>query len=186
MAQYTDLLPQTGMMPNFSPEEVQEFVALGKQGRRLHNAGEIAKAEAAFRDQLAIHGLNAEPYLSLAMLAAGRGETKAALDHMEAAIVRGFKELRWAESSEAWVNMPRKGKRVQELRDAVLALAERERNWPSWDAFKVPTVPADLDIILDRRRRSGTPPRSAIETGVSAWPGVAPRSAATERTNRHR
>ena len=133
-------------MPDLSPEEVERFVALGKEGWDRFKAGDIEGAEAAFRAQIRICSFNPEPFVSLALLEAGRGSKDAAMDRLHAAVVRGFGDLRRVERSEAWSRMPRTTAFLK-LQDAVILTADILRTWPGWD-FRVWRAPEDLDGML--------------------------------------
>ena len=63
-------------MPNLTAEEVERYVALGRDGLDRLSSGDPVGAEAAFQGQIAIFPPNPEPYVSLAFLEAGRGDKK--------------------------------------------------------------------------------------------------------------
>lgn len=133
-------------MPALSPEEVNQFVALGEVGRKSVRAGEDIRAEAAFRAQTRIFPANSEPFASLALLEASRGNKKKAIDYLRAAVVRGFTDMPRLEHAEAWTRL-RHGGAFYALVDAAKALREMEDVWPGWNAFIVKRPPRDLALI---------------------------------------
>lgn len=145
-------MPQAGLMPSLTAEEVARFAALDERARAALNAGDLVTAEAASRAQLSIFAANAEPWLRLAMVDAGRGEREAALDNLEQAVVRGFLDMARLERAEAWVDMQGEA-RFRRLQQAVHELAKKERDWPAWDGFRVPHQPESVAAIMDGRER---------------------------------
>lgn len=142
-------LPQTEFFPDLSPEEIGRFVALGEQGWRRFKAADDEGAETAFRAQIRIFRGNPAPYVSLAQIAAARGDKRAAFDRLHEAVLRGFRDLRRVQRSEAWSRMPR-GTDLLRLEDAVAVLAKVERDWPGWD-FRVGWSADDLDEVTSRQ-----------------------------------
>jgi len=147
VGEFSDYLPHADMVRQLSPDEVESYVALGQAGRDRIRAGDRAGAEAAFRGQIAIYPVNDEPFVALALLHAAHGDRKMAIYHLRAAVVRGFRDLRRVERSEAWTKMPRNTEYLK-LRDAVKHMHDLERDWPRWDSFRIVQVPADLESIL--------------------------------------
>jgi len=144
-----DYLPHEELMPDLSPEEVERFVALGKRGRELLHAGELEQAEAAFRAQAGVFGLNSAPYVSLALLEGGRGREDAAVAYLHAAVVRGFFDLREIVNSEAWTSVGRPlafGK----LLDALPELTELDKKWPEWRPASNVLAPKSLQDVVVR------------------------------------
>jgi thiol-disulfide isomerase/thioredoxin len=141
-------------MPDLSPEEVDRFVALGKAGWGRFRAGDAAGAEAAFRGQIAIFPVNPEPYVSLALVAAHEGAQKQALEHLRAAVVRGFTDLARVERAEAWTRM-RRHIGFLRLQDAVPALLEVERKWGDWNSYEAFRPPEDV-AAAEREHRGWT------------------------------
>jgi len=137
-------------MPQLSPEEVDRFVALGKQGRQLLASGDANRAEAAFRAQSAVFPPNPTPHLSLAFLEADRGNDEAAMQHLQDAVVRGFTDLREVVRAEAWTEVGRPIAYLK-LLDSLPELIELERKWPPWDARPPSRTPKTLDEVRTRR-----------------------------------
>jgi thiol-disulfide isomerase/thioredoxin len=162
IAEFSDLLPMHGLLPPLSAAEVESFVALGERGRRLFHKGDLEGAENAFRGQLAIFAGNHEPFLSLALLEASRGDEKQALADLRAAVVRGFKEMRRVERSEAWSRM-RKHPGFLDLVDAIPHLVEVESKWPDWELFEASRTPGSYESV--RRKHEET---------ISRIDGIAP------------
>jgi thiol-disulfide isomerase/thioredoxin len=137
------------VIPEISPEEVEQFVALGKEGSRRLRKGDEAGAEKAFRGQLAIYGGNPDPFVSLALLEARRGSEKKALENLRHAVLRGFRDLRRIQRAEIWgkIGQPHE---YRMLLDAIPRLDRAERAWPAWAAFPLPRVPEDPDVVLSR------------------------------------
>ena len=98
-------------MPRLTPEEVRRFVERGRAGRQAQRQGNVWLAEAAFLAQINIFPGNWEPYLDMARLEAGRGAGEPALRYLRAAVIRGLRDLRAVERSEAWagIGRPRAG-----------------------------------------------------------------------------
>jgi len=136
-------------MPDLSPEEVDRFVAFGKQGRELLESGDANRAEAAFRAQIAIFTPNPAPHLSLAFLEADRGNREAAMQHLQDAVVRGFTDLREVVRAEAWTGMGRPIAYLK-LLDALPGMIELERKWPEWDTSPFTRTPTTLDEVRVR------------------------------------
>src|SRR5262249_15212814 len=143
IGEFRDLLPALGLMPDLSPEDVQRFVALGEAGKSLQRTGEPAKAEAAFRAQIALFPANADPYVSLAMSEVARGDELDAIGHLHAAVARGFFELSRIERAETAVRL-RKSMAFLQLQEAVPGLLEEESRFAGWSAFHVQGVPDDV------------------------------------------
>ncbi|MCP3980317.1 MAG: redoxin domain-containing protein [bacterium] len=137
------------MLPDLSAEDIERYVALGERGKALQREGDLVNAERMYRAQTGVFPGNYQPHLSLATLAAQRGEKKAAVEHLEQAVLRGFRELLRLERSEAWTKIGRPIGYL-DLVDAVPAMQEQERNWPAWDAFVNTTAPDDLQQVLQQ------------------------------------
>lgn len=137
-------------MPVLSAEEVQRFVALGEAGKALLRSGETAKAEAAFRAQIALFPANADPYVALAMSEAARGAEKEALGHLRAAVARGFFDLSRIERAETAVRL-RKSMAFLQLQEAVPALVEEESRFAGWSDFRVQGVPENVAETIGKR-----------------------------------
>ncbi len=146
VGEFSDLLPQLEVMPQLSAEEVERFVALGREGWDRLRLGDEPGAEAAFRGQIAIFPVNPEPHVSLALLAARRREEKAAIEHLRAAVIRGFTDLARIERAESWTRM-RNHPDFLGLQDAIPRLIEAERRWAGWDAFRA-RAPEDLASVF--------------------------------------
>ncbi len=146
VAEQQDFLPQLALFPALSDEDVKRFVALGERGLSRQREGEPEQAEAAFRAQAAIYAPNPGPYVSLAMLAASRGDDKAALEHIHAAVVRGFSDLGAVGRSEVWSRL-RNAPRFLILQDALPKLLDDERAWAGWGAFYTDRSPADAASV---------------------------------------
>jgi thiol-disulfide isomerase/thioredoxin len=147
IGEQNDFLPVYGLLPDFSDEEVERFVALGEEGWKQYRSGNLTGAEKAFRAQLAIFGANPEPYVSLALLEAARGSEKTALTNLRAAVVRGFTDLRRIERSEVWIGLRREPAYLS-LQDALPHLIEAEEEWIDWSSFTVRGAPDDLGVLL--------------------------------------
>ncbi len=155
------------MMPDLLPEDVERFVALGADGRERLRSGDADGAEAAFRGQVAIFPPNPEPHLWLGTLAATRGDKKAALAHLRAAVVRGFTDLARLERAEGWREL-RSHPDFLALQDAIPRLLEAERKWAGWDSFQAPRPPEDMaGVIRDHALRK------AVFEGMA--PALGPR-----------
>ncbi len=137
-------------MPDLSTEDVQRFVALGEAGKALLRAGETAKAEAAFRAQIALSPANADPYVALAMSEAARGAEKEAIGHLRAAVARGFFDLARIERAETAVRL-RKSMAFLQLQEAVPALVEEESRFAGWSDFRAQGVPESVAATIDKR-----------------------------------
>lgn len=154
-AEYRDFLPQAGMFPRLGPDDVERFVKLGQEGRDRFRAGELDRAEAAYRAQCVVFAANPEPYVSLALVAARRGDEKGALDWITKAVVRGFTELPILERAEGWGALARKMEFLA-LQDAVPVLQEIERKWGGWSDFRAAQAPRDLEAVLRNHSMSGS------------------------------
>jgi thiol-disulfide isomerase/thioredoxin len=141
-----DFFPQ-GFLPDLSPEEVEQFVALGKEGWQLLRSRKTQEAEAAFQSQIAICPVNPEPYVSLALLEANRHSHKAAVEYLRKAVLRGFRDMLRVQRAEAWGGMPR-SPAFMYLQDTVHELAKAERNWPEWKRESHWRPPQDLQAFL--------------------------------------
>jgi thiol-disulfide isomerase/thioredoxin len=139
-----------GMMPDLSTDDVQRFVALGEAGKVLLRSGETAKAEAAFRAQIALFPANADPYVALAMSEAARGAEKEAIEHLRAAVARGFFDLSRIERAETAVRL-RKSMAFLQLQEAVPALVEKESRFAGWSDFRVQGVPENVATTIGKR-----------------------------------
>jgi thiol-disulfide isomerase/thioredoxin len=114
--------------------------------------GDAPVAEAAFRAQIAIYPGNFEPYVSLAFVEASRGQQKAAIANLHAAVVRGFTDLARLQRAEGWGRM-RNNMSFYELEVFVPSLEEAGGAWAGWDAFKVAPehAPAALAPVVSQR-----------------------------------
>lgn len=140
------------MMPDLTAEEVQRFVALGKEGWERFRAGDLADAEAAFRGQIWIFPPNPEPYVALALLESSRGEKQAAVEYLRSAVVRGFTDLRRIDRAEVWIPI-RGNSKYLEIQDALPTIIDNERTWPAWSTFRIRRAPADLATVLRHQAR---------------------------------
>ena len=181
MAEQLDFFPQLGFFPELTTEEVERFVALGEKGQSLQRDGRPAEAEAAFRAQAAIYPPNPEPWVSLAMLAAARGQDKAALEHLEAAVVRGFTDLGAVGRAEIWSHL-RSAPRFLLLQDAVPELLDAERAWAGWSEMYTDRPPADAASVAraytTRRDEIARMAPALGERQVRLWSRLVDRSAA--------
>lgn len=151
-AAYPSYYPSWDQPPKLNLEQVARFVAYGERGRELARAGDIDGAETAFGSQVQLFPLNPEPWISGAMLAAGRGDRRRALEYMRAAVLRGFTDLRSIERAEAWVHLRRHGEFLR-LQDAVPLLREYERRWPDWNTFRAIRAPDSVEAVIATRSR---------------------------------
>ena len=143
---------------------MHRFVELGKLGWALNRTGNRSGAEAAFREQIAIYGFNAEPHASLALLAAAHGDKDAALTHFHDAVMRGFSDVWRFERSEVWQPLA-KNKKFLRLADLVPKLIEKETSWPRWETLYT------VDVVSDLGRASGSSTRwSTAGPCRSMWP----------------
>jgi len=124
-------------------------------GWELNRTGNRTAAEAAFREQIVIYGSNPEPYASLALLAAAHGDKKHALQHLRAAVMRGYTDMYRFERSEVWEPLKRNRKFLR-LVDAVPNLIARERIWPGWESFYTIGVLTDLKTLLEQHTQART------------------------------
>jgi len=146
-----DYLPHYGILPVLTPEEVGRYVELGETGHERLRNGDDEGAARAFRGQIAIFPPNPAPYVSLAILEAGRGDRGAAMDNLREAVIRGFIDLRSIELAEAWSGM----NRTQDfllLQEATSLIVETEREWVDWDSFRVSRTPDALAEVLEGYR----------------------------------
>jgi thiol-disulfide isomerase/thioredoxin len=142
--------PQAELFPRLTDAEVERFVALGKRGEDRLRAGDRDAAETAFKTQLDVYPLNSAPFVSLALLEAGRGNREAALEYLRAAVARGFRRVRELELSEVWrTNVGSTG--MDDIEASVVLIERHERDWPAWDAFIAPQVPERANVIADKR-----------------------------------
>jgi thiol-disulfide isomerase/thioredoxin len=142
-------LPVAGMLPDLTPEEIARFVALGEEATARLRAGDPAGAIAARKAQPGIYSGNHEPYVELAFLEAAQGLNEEALDHLRAAVVRGFTDMARFERAEAWSRL-RGNIKYTSLRGAVPALAAREKRETEWIDIVVTRSPESLAAVLDR------------------------------------
>ena len=136
------------MVPNLSIEEVERYVERGEKGKARLRSGDDKGAEKAFREQIAIFPPNPEPYVSLALLEAGRGNQAAALDHLHDAVLRGFVDLRSIERAEAWSRMDR-SHRFLLLQEVTALIDEMEEEFVDWNSFRVSSAPDELAAVMD-------------------------------------
>jgi thiol-disulfide isomerase/thioredoxin len=139
-------------MPDLTPEEVERFVALGKEGWERFRSGDVADAEAAFRGQIRIFPPNPEPFVSLALLESSRGSKQAAVAYLRDAVVRGFTDLRRIDRAEVWIPI-RGNLEYLRIQDALPTIIENEKTWPEWSTFRVLRAPADLETVLRHQAR---------------------------------
>ena len=123
---YRAHLPHLGALPDLTDEDVARYVALGKQGWARAREEDLDGADASFRAQIAVFPGNPEPYVGRALLAAGRKDEKAALAHLQEAVLRGFSDFPRLERSEQWRRLRRNATFVG-LIDTVPRLQEIER-----------------------------------------------------------
>lgn len=147
-----------------SRQDVERFVALGEKGREHQKKGELLQAENAFRGQIAIFRGNADPFVSVALVAAQREDKKVALEEIRNAVVRGFTDLQRVERSEAWTSM-KKNEEFLWLQDMVPQLLEIERAWGGWDAFIAGQAPPSVAQLLAGQERR----RFAVEASAPAF-----------------
>lgn len=119
----------------------------------MNRTGNRTAAEAAFRNQIDIYSFNPEPYASLALLAAAHGDKRPALQHLRAAVMRGYTDMYRFEQAEVWEPLKR-NRNFLRLVDAVPTLIARERVWPRWESFYTVDVPADLETLLERHTQA--------------------------------
>lgn len=148
VGKFVDFLPNAEFVPQLSEDDVRRFVDLRERGRELLRQGDDAGAAISFKAQLAIFKGNYEPYVDLALLEAGRGSKKAAMEYIDAAVACGFTGLKQIENAEAWSTM-RQAATIK-LHDVLPYMAELETDYPGWDSFVVFTPPADLDQVFAR------------------------------------
>jgi thiol-disulfide isomerase/thioredoxin len=144
---YSDFFPVHWLMPNLTAAEIERFVSLGDEGRRLFRSGDTAGAERAFLGQLAIFSGNHEPFLYLAFIEAMRGSEDKALDRLRAAVLRGYSDLQHVERAEAWRRL-RRHPRFLSLQDCIPSLLEVDREWPTRELFKAGLAPDSLEVVL--------------------------------------
>ena len=89
----------------------------------------------------------------MALLAAAHGDKKPALQHLRAAVMRGYTDMYRFERSEVWEPL-KHNRRFLRLVDAVPDLIARERVWPGWESFYTLDVPADLETLLERHTQA--------------------------------
>ena len=147
LAEYEDNLPHYGLLPALSPEEVERFVALGREGASRTRAGDAAGAEVAYRGQLEIYRGSPEPFLALAFLHAGSRKDKEALADLRAAVIRGYTDLQRFSRSEA-AGRVRKSMDLLALEDWIPKLQKTEDAWAGWDEFRADTAPPNLAEAL--------------------------------------
>jgi len=152
IGRYRDFLPQPGMLPDLSDDEVSRFVALDKLGWKKLAAGDPATSEAAFRAQIAIFPGNFEPYVSLGFVEVSRGRPKDAIGHVREAIVRGFTDLERLKNAELW-RKARNGMSFYELEVYLPSIVAVDKSWAGWDDFNLTPelAPKDLAPVLAQR-----------------------------------
>jgi thiol-disulfide isomerase/thioredoxin len=146
-----DYLPHYGFLPDLTLAEVERYVERGEKGDQRLRDGDTEGARRAYEEQLSIFPPNPQPFVSLALLEAGRGEREAALDYLHEAVVRGYVDLRSIERAEAWSRMGR-SQRFQLLQDATALIVEMEDEFVDWSSFRVSRVPDSLTQVLDGYR----------------------------------
>jgi thiol-disulfide isomerase/thioredoxin len=167
--EHASFLPHFGLMPELSPGDVARFVALGESGRKLERGGDVEGAAEAYAAQITITPINAEPFVRLALLEAGRDNESAALDRLREAVERGFTDLAAVERAEAWARV-RRNERFLALVDALPALEQAERKWGSFGEFRSERAPADLATVVGQQE--------GLHRRVDAMaPAIGPRSA---------
>ncbi|HJQ97069.1 MAG TPA: redoxin family protein [Candidatus Polarisedimenticolaceae bacterium] len=134
VAEFRDALPVPGMLPRISSDDVERWIALGTEASRRGRAADVPGAEAAYRAQIAIYRGNGEPFFALAMLEAGQGNDKNAVDLLRAAVARGYTDLDRAERAEAATRL-RGGVAMQHIRDMLPQLRREEEEFAAWDGF---------------------------------------------------
>ncbi|HET9300964.1 MAG TPA: TlpA disulfide reductase family protein [Candidatus Polarisedimenticolaceae bacterium] len=112
---------------------------------------------------------NPEPYVGRALLAAGRKDEKAALAHLQEAVLRGFTDFPRLERSEQWRRL-RRNATFLGLIDTVPRLQEIERAWPAWNEVRSDTAPKDVQTALAER--------AAVDASIDRMaPALGPRLA---------
>jgi thiol-disulfide isomerase/thioredoxin len=176
-----DYFPQLAFFPSLSDEEVARFVALGEKGVALQREGKTQEAEGAFRAQTEIYPANYEPWVSLAMLAAARGDDEIALERLQSAVVRGFTDLGGVGRAEVWSHL-RSATRFLTLQDALPRLVEAERSWAAWSDLYTDRPPKDAASVArayDTKRAAIVRMAPALgERQTRLWNRLVDRSAA--------
>jgi thiol-disulfide isomerase/thioredoxin len=147
LAEFIDFMPHYGMLPDLSSEEVEQWLAWGREGGKRLRAGDAPGAEAAYRAQLAIYSVSPEPFLALASLHASQHHDKQALVELRAAVARGFADLQRFARAEAATTL-RKSMDLLALEDAIPMLKKAEDDWAGWEAFQADTAPPSLTEAL--------------------------------------
>ena len=140
------------IFPALTLGEVERFVALGERGWASLKSGQDGGAEAAFLGQVAIFPGNPEPHLSLALLEARRGHGARGIEHLRAAVVRGFRDMGRVERSEAWAGL-RHDVRFEKLCLAVPLLEAEEQLRSGWSEVGTAQTPPDLSSVLENHLR---------------------------------
>jgi thiol-disulfide isomerase/thioredoxin len=147
---FNDFLPHYPLLPELTTEEVELFVKLGEAGRERFNTGDLPRAEAAFRGQIAIYPPNYEPFVALALLEASRRNKKEAVAHLRAAVVRGFTDIRRIRKAEAWTVMRRNGAFLT-LTEVIPVLNGVEKESEAWNRYNFISRANNLAVILERQ-----------------------------------
>jgi len=181
LGEQQDFFPRLEIFPDLADDEVARFVALGQRGVERQREADPNAAEAAFRAQAAIYPPNPEPYVSLAMLAASRRADREALEHIRAAVVRGFEDLGALARSEVWSHLDSHPKFLT-LVDAAPRLLEAADSWAGWEAFYTIRPPASADSVArEHERKRAAIARMAPALGsrhVGLWNRLIDRAAA--------
>jgi thiol-disulfide isomerase/thioredoxin len=170
---------------------VARWVAYGKQGWARSREGDAEGADASFVRQIQIFPGNPEPYVARALLAAGRKDNKAALEHLKEAVARGFTDFPRLDRSEPWSRLKR-NETYLGLVDTVPKLLEIERAWPAWRELRAFHAPKDVATALaDRAALDADIARMAPALGprlTSLWHRTIARATAArfERYLAHR
>ncbi len=148
---FHDFLPHYPLLPDLTPEDVELFSKLGEAGRERFNAGDLERAESAFRGQISIYPPNYEPFVALALVEASRDNKKAAVAHLQSAVVRGFTDMRWFRNVEAWAGMRRNGAflTLTEIIPILNGIEKEAEDWKHYEFISRTDVLAD---ILDGRQ----------------------------------
>jgi thiol-disulfide isomerase/thioredoxin len=134
LGEFMDSMPVYGMLPSIAPADVERWSQLGREASRCSRAGDVDGVAAAYRAQIGIYRLNPDPYVALAMLEAGRGNDKAALEHLRAAVARGFTDFSRLARAEAAARL-RNDMGLFKLEAAMPDLRKAEEEFAGWDSF---------------------------------------------------
>ena len=136
------------MMPELTDQEIARYIALGDAAKQLVRSGELDKAEAAYRAQIALFPPNPAPYAELALMVAGHGSggEKQAIELIRAVVARGFTDLNRIKRAEGGARVA-KSMAFLQIEEAVPYLTDVQEEWDRPAAFRLADVPIDVSTV---------------------------------------